>query len=117
MAGHRFAMCLVEINDDETAKEPQQLKGGELSKLAGKWCERMEFRDWLALAHKDEYKKVRELWHMTRTSVSSLDVAAEVVRQICGVKSRAALDHNPAAARIFDEQIRKPYMLAIGVVE
>jgi hypothetical protein len=110
-AGQRFAAVLVEIGDDERPVEPQgevaaaadaqlarlagdttakaDLKGGALAKLAGRWCQSPEFREWADVADADE--------------------AAEYIRAMCGVESRAELDHNPEAAAAFHKYIRQPY--------
>ena len=46
--------------------------------------------------------------------------SAVVVRELCGVESRAELDHNERAAALFHERIRGPYakyLVSIGAVE
>ena len=37
------------------------------------------------------------------------EVAADKIRTMCGVKSRAEIDHTPQAKSIFDDKIRRPY--------
>ena len=119
-AGQRLACVLVEIGDDEKpvnadvgipiAQENQQLaaekpKGGPLAKLAGMWCEMPLFWDFLLWKH--EY------------TVSNEPDAAKTVYELCGITSRAELDHNEQAAQKFKSLIRGPfqkYMLARGVV-
>ena len=65
-------------------------KGGDLARLAGMLCANPHFRHWL--------------------NVDSADGAAEFIRVECGVQSRAELDHNPAAAIAFHENVRKPFI-------
>nr|WP_257030476.1 hypothetical protein [Paraburkholderia bryophila] len=36
-------------------------------------------------------------------------MAAQFIRTVCGIASRADLDHDPAARARFDQYIRKPY--------
>lgn len=49
----------------------------------------------------------------TRRQVRELDDDAEraavILRHVCGITSRAELDHKAAAAAIFHERIRKPW--------
>lgn len=62
-------------------KEPDKPKGGNLSQDAARICDTPEFRAFVK----------RQGWAD----------AAEFVRQHCGIKSRAELDHDPRAARLF----------------
>lgn len=65
------------------------MKGGPLARLAGQLCQRHDFQQFC--------------------QTSTADGAAEFVRAICQVQSRAELDHNPEAARRFHEQVRQPF--------
>ncbi len=90
-AGQRLAVVAVEIGDDEQPKpQPEQPKGGELAKLAGMFCQSVQF------------------WEFCRAD--DADEARDWILRVCGVQSRRDLDHNPTAAKIFHERIRKPYM-------
>ncbi|MNW17753.1 hypothetical protein D3C71_2170540 [compost metagenome] len=42
-------------------------------------------------------------------SARSADEAADYIRRVCHVESRAQLDHNPQAANLFHELVRKPF--------
>ena len=70
-------------------------KGGALAKLAGMWCADPRFWEWL---NSDGERHI-----------GSETEAAEYVRTICGVQSRADIDHNPQAEKIFHNQIRLPF--------
>lgn len=104
-AGQRFACVLVEISDDElpvqeppaapAAPEPEKPQGGALAKLAGMWCSSPDFWRFLSSNGGD---------------CTCAEDAAAIVRDVCKIKSRAELDSNQDAARIFHEQIRVPYM-------
>lgn len=74
----------------EQQGEPEKTKGGALSELAGMWCRDKRFWDFLEVP--DEKS------------------AIEYIRAICGVESRADIDHNPDAERAFQSEIRIPYM-------
>jgi len=101
-AGQRFMAVLVEIGDDElpvpqTVVQPTaapgpgpKQKGGELARLAGRWCGDEMFRHWLG--------------------VDTAEDAAENVRMACGVTSRAELDHNADAAKAFHRIYREPFI-------
>ncbi|OAD17146.1 hypothetical protein [Achromobacter insolitus] len=89
-AGQRLAIVAVEIGDDEQPKVQPELKGGELAKLAGMFCQSVHFWEFCGCDDADE--------------------AREWILRVCGVQSRRNLDHNPAAAQIFHERVRKPYL-------
>jgi hypothetical protein len=79
-----------------TAKaEADRPKGGELAKLAGILCDDPEFQGWLA--------------QETETQINGAEDAATRVRFLCGVESRAELDHNAEAAQTFHHLIRLPW--------
>jgi hypothetical protein len=69
---------------------PEEVKGGALAKLAGQLCADPAFQAYL--------------------ECDSDESAAEAVRKLCGVASRAELDHNAEAADRFHRLIRKPWM-------
>ena len=97
-AGQRLACALVEIGDDEqpVQSEPaEKPKGGALAKLAGMWCHDRQFHDWLRGPR--------------GVSVEDAEEAAQFIRSECGVESRAELDGDETAAKIFHERIRVPY--------
>lgn len=101
-AGQRLACALVEINDDETpvqqpaaASEPPAPKGGPLARLAAQWCASPDFQEWL---------------RTLGVQCDNADDAADFVRKVCHIKSRAELDNEPAAARFFQREIRAPFM-------
>jgi hypothetical protein len=89
-----------------------ELKGGELSKLAGKWCNRVDFQEWLSA----EYPVFFASTAAMPGPLTEIERAAVMVRLICGVKSRAELDHDQRAAQEFHEKIREPFMEYIGAV-
>lgn len=90
-AGQRLAMVMVEIGDDEQPVQRQEKpKGGELARLAGQLCQNPDFLEY------GNYESAEE--------------AAADIRFACQIESRAELDHNPAAAEIFHEQYRKPFI-------
>ena len=121
-AGHRFMAALVEIGDDEhpvhnldTSQERVQKtpeieqdkpKGGALAKLAGMWCSDPEFWAWLETDPDN--------------ACHSAQGAAACLYAICGIESRAELDHNEQAAEKFHRSVRGPYqkhLIARGIVQ
>jgi hypothetical protein len=82
-------------------------KGGPLSQWLAMRCDEAEFRLWLATAYREDCMAV------------ALDMpdkgpgwqAAEVVRRVCEVESRADIDNHAAAAQRFQERIRGPWKL------
>lgn len=71
-------------------------KGGALAKLAGMWCGQPEF--WRFIAAR------------SGRPCRDKDAAAGFVRTVCGIASRAELDHVPAAEAKFHVSVRLPYM-------
>lgn len=68
----------------------QMPKGGELARLAGMLCQNEDFQDWC--------------------ECESAEAAAEWVREVCQVESRAELDHDPQAAHRFHSLVRIPFL-------
>lgn len=99
MDGKRYMLALVEIGDDEqpvpSAAILEKPKGGSLAKLAGMWCETEEFRSWM-IKHNG--------W-----AVFTADEAADCIREVCGIESRAELDSNLEAKERFNRYFRGPY--------
>lgn len=115
-AGHRFMAALVEIGDDEMPPQTapvavmgnpisEKPKGGALAKLAGMWCNDPEFWAWAD--------------SITSYSIANAEDAADYVRDICEIDSRAELDNDEEAADLFHRYIRGPYskhLIARGIV-
>lgn len=96
MDGKRYMLALVEIGDDEQPVQKPEKTGGPLAVLAGRWCQEPEF--W------------RFLSDFLGWPASSEADAVRYVRMYCQIESRAELDHNPDAARLFHSGIRGPYI-------
>lgn len=98
--GKRYMLALVEIGDDEqpVQKPSAKHKGGFISR-------------WLALRCADP-----AFWRFLCEAFPSADLvwseqgAADLVRVMCGVQSRAEIDHCPVAKDLFERLIRLPYM-------
>lgn len=91
------------VNESLTTEKP---KGGPLAKLAGMWSADPEFWAWLAVTQKT-------------VTVWDAEKSAEYIRNVCGVESRAELDHDPEAEAAFHTYVRGPfskYLIARGIV-
>ena len=86
--GQRYHMMLIEINDDEMPmpNEPE-VKARKLSQLAGAMCHDAKFRAWAEKAYGDPCPDEH--------------AAAQLIRDVCGIISRAHLDANEEAAKVF----------------
>lgn len=74
------------------------LKGGRLAAQAGILCELEVFR--LYLDHRRRWRQQLTPAQLPDGTHSPED-AADAIREACGIKSRADLDHNPDAAAMF----------------
>lgn len=73
-------------------------RGGQLARMAGMWCNDPEF--WAFLNKRAS----------TPGAVTNAMRAAEQVRFMCGVGSRADLDNDTGAAERFHRRVRLPFM-------
>lgn len=87
--GKRYKLMVIAINDDEVPMEAeeQQPKPRKLSQIAGGLCHDPLFRAWVA----DTYGE----------PCADSDQAADFIRSMCGIDSRAKLDTDEAAATTF----------------
>ncbi|MDT0355661.1 hypothetical protein RJO15_07790 [Herbaspirillum huttiense F1] len=76
----------------------EQRKGGALAKLAGIFCQQPYFRAFLDEKWQDD------------APYDTPEKAADLVRRVCEVDSRAAFDQDAAAADRFHDRIRIPYV-------
>lgn len=117
-AGQRLMIAISEIGEDEQPvpqeKEPRP-KGGELAMLAGKWCSTIAFASWLS-GHRRLDPAIDEAINNFQISFAGPlskatheELATSVVRRVCNIKSRAELDHSPAAKALFDRHFRLPF--------
>lgn len=74
-------------------------KGAELARLAGRLCNFAAFQAYVV-----------EQVGAPATGVKLMQHAAQFIRTICGVDSRAMLDHSAGAAYLFHERVRKPFV-------
>lgn len=97
-----LARLTAEAATAEVRKEldPERQKGGALCKLAAMWCSEDEFHNFLAATMK---------WAKSYSEPITSVVAANIIRETCGVASRADLDHDERAALIFHRDFRLPY--------
>jgi hypothetical protein len=91
-SGKRYTMMLIELTDQEEPVQQQpetQPKPRKLSQIAGGLCHDMRFRKWCELTYGEP--------------VLDEAAAAELIRSVCGVTSRALLDTDQGAATLFRE--------------
>jgi hypothetical protein len=83
------------------SSKPEAPKGGPLAQWVAMRCHEPHFQAWL-------YRQDRERWKAA-AGEDAEEVAANVIRAICGIESRAELDSNPEAAAKLHKLIREPY--------
>jgi len=100
-AGQRFMAVLVELNDDDTpiVQEQEKPKGGPLSKSAALLCQNEKFQSFLS----DEYPG---MWDRFESDTSE-EKSTYVIKSVCGVSSRAELDHVDGASKKFHALMRE----------
>lgn len=81
--------------------EPEKPKGGPLSEWVAIRCKDHEFQNWLSHAYSGAWRSSKETDPEKR--------AADAVRVLCSVGSRAELDNMPEAAQAFSTLIRGPW--------
>ncbi len=79
-------------------------KGAALSRAAAMMCNGAKFQRWVV-----------SRIGAAPDGVSASQHAAQYVRDICGITSRAQLDHNAQAANLFHEAVRKPFVKWSGI--
>lgn len=105
-AGQILAIGIIEVRDGDQpsaetdAKIIEAAKGGAKARLAGILCADPTFQKWLF----DRMGAV-----ILSPSVDREASAAAMIRELCRVRSRAELDHNEAAGKTFDAEIRLPW--------
>jgi len=97
--GQRLALVVAALNEEEEKpKERKRFDELPLSQQAALRCADIDFTDWLIEAREGA-------WNRARTKLGNAahfgDIAAEVVRNVCGVSSRKELATNERAAKLW----------------
>lgn len=112
-AGQRLACALVEIGDDERPVPPEPRKGGELAKLAGQWCRLPEFVEFIRpiydRAMGGDGTGYGDVSPRRGFGGDESAYARHCILVLCGIDSRAELDHDAEAAEKFHRLIRLPF--------
>lgn len=97
------AIALAALVPEHQKPAKDEPKGGAAAQWLGMRCQEPQFQRWLA----DGWP---ESWAIAgQHEEDPAEVAAKVVRSICGVNSRAKIDAQPAAVALFNSQIRTPW--------
>jgi hypothetical protein len=93
------------VSDNAASGAPvsDKPKGGLLSQWCAMRCQEPEFQEWMRATYPNQWA------HAAAKHELDADTAAEVVRNVCRIGSRADLDHSDAAAKHFDAHIRHPW--------
>lgn len=97
------ALAPLEPTFEQKEPDPEPEKGGPLARLAGQWCKDERFWWWLSGASFETTGVI------LIGGITTEDSARSLVRSICKIESRAELDHNQEAEKIFHEKIRIPF--------
>jgi len=123
--GQRFACVLVRIGEDEQpvpppaptpAKPPKPAPADKPDHALSKWaalrCADTEFWKFIEQQCEDD--------HIGLMTVRNKEDAAQWIRDVCEVKSRAEFDVDPAAAERFKARVMRPWQrhcIATGVTQ
>jgi hypothetical protein len=100
----------VEIGDDEKPVPQGGHEVGPLCKLAAMWSGREDFQKWLEHKFPSTWLAAQQvLGEETFGPINDTDVASEVIRMLCEVKTRKDLDTSETARKHFDSLIRLPF--------
>lgn len=123
-AGQRFMAALALLGDDDVPVEPPQaavgqhqatpaaheLKGGPLSRLAGRWCCSEAFQQWIRPVYDRHLGGDGSGWgDIGRVEMEPADFARHAILVLCDIDSRRELDHDAAAASRFHELVRAEF--------
>lgn len=112
-SGDMFGVVFVELDDEDRPVNQHKRervervhgKGGQLAKMAALFCQNDLFLTWLSetITFSEGATKPKDWW-------ATDEHAARWIRWTCKIESRADLDNNPDAEKIFHEKIRRPYL-------
>lgn len=102
MPGTPMALAALKTaaQQEPEPEKPVRAKGGLLSQWAALRCQEPAFQTWISRTYSGE-------WNMCEGTPT--ERAAEVLRHVCEIDSRAELDNDDAAAELFHTAIRGPW--------
>lgn len=105
-------IAIAPLQRDFDNEEKARAKGGELAKLAGRLCQNRDFQSYLAGKHGvtwvEASNKLCNGGYQDHAELSEA-IAAESLRQILGIRSRAEIDSSDEASYVF-QNIRKAFL-------
>jgi hypothetical protein len=95
----------------ERQRDEAKPKGGALAKLAGQWCLDPAFQSFVRIAYAKHKGGDGKVWGDVMPDAVGGEgaYARHCILVLCGINSRAELDHNPSAAHKFHSLIREPF--------
>lgn len=127
-AGQRFMAALALLGEDDqpieapgaapgpaaaagqSAQAAGELKGGPISKLAGRWCESETFQRWIRPVYDRHLGGDGSGWgDIGSSAMEPADFARHAILVLCDISSRRELDHDAAAAARFHDLVRRPF--------
>lgn len=123
--GQRYALYIVKVLDTPEDNKPAPVvevpaepaapalpKGGRLAREAGIMCNDRAFQRQVEQSHPEEWA---DALHACEGDMAK--AAALVVREVCGIESRAQLDSDADAAERFQHHFRRAWTLAEAGVQ
>jgi hypothetical protein len=108
----------LEREQQRQPPEPERGKGGVRGALAARWCAEDAFQLWLEQRFVKTTALARaRLAGRKVTGDPGAALAAETLRLVCEIRSRADLDNDPEAWGRFDRRIRQLWMVAREAAE
>ncbi len=98
-------VALAPLKPDFEQQPEEKPKGMALAKLAGMFCKEPKFHEFIEPVYEEFLGDIGP----DEYGGDMAEYSRHCICVICDIESRAELDHNPAAARIFHEKIRIPF--------
>jgi hypothetical protein len=103
--GQAVAVAALKTKPQQQADDKP--KGGAWAQWLGVRCSEEPFRRWLAAEHEETWRDV----YLEAPAVGPVQIAAETVRRVCEVDSRALIDNDAGANERFQARIRGPWAM------
>lgn len=106
--GASVALAALKTASQREREQRQRMetRGGGKAALAAQWCNDQQFWKWMIRTFTGDWQRIVD----ATPGLPASEAAANLIRALCGIQSRAELDHSAEAWGRFNERIRVPFM-------